>query len=358
MRILIATDAAPPQVNGVVTTYASLADELAGRGIVVDFLAPSAFDTVALPGYPEIRLAVAGRRAVQRHLERLAPDFVHVATEGPIGWAVRAACRAAGRPFTTSYHTKLPEYGAAYAGIPASWGYALARRFHNASHGTMVATRSLAADLAARGFMHLLPWTRGVDTERFRPRGTRLFGDCAPVFLYVGRMAREKNLEAFLDLELPGRKVMVGDGPHLGVLRQRYPEALFTGPKSGDDLARHYASADVFVFPSRSDTFGLVLIEAMACGLPVAAFPVTGPVDLVRPGVTGILDADLRAAALKALTLDRGDVRAHAVTFSWARAADQFLANIEAAHRSAAHPAGINPTAHDISARSSACPEL
>ena len=358
MRILIATDAAPPQVNGVVTTYARLAAELEQRDVAVEFLSPQAFSTVALPGYPEIHLALAGRRAVGRHLAKIAPDYVHVATEGPIGWATRAVCLAEGRSFTTSYHTKLPEYAATYAGLPESCGYALARRFHNASHGTMVATRSLAADLSARGFEHLLPWTRGVDTERFRPRDERILGSQGPIFLYVGRIAREKNLEAFLDLDLPGRKVLVGDGPHLAALRQRYHDAIFTGPKSGDELARHFASADVFVFPSRSDTFGLVLLEAMASGLPVAAFPVTGPIDLVRHGVTGILDPDLGAAARRALTLNRAAARAHALTFSWARAADQFLANLEAAHLTASQVSDLTPSPRQPSHRLGACPEL
>lgn len=358
MRILIATDAAPPQVNGVVTTYTRLSAELRRRGIAVDFLAPDAFRTVALPGYREIRLALAGRSAVRRHLDRSAPDFVHIATEGPIGWAARAVCLASRRAFTTSYHTKLPEYGSSYLGIPSSCGYAIARRFHNASQGTMVATRSLSTDLAARGFMRLLPWSRGVDTAHFRPRDDRIWGADRPVFIYVGRIAREKNLEAFLDLELPGRKVLVGDGPHLAALRQRYPDAIFTGPKSGDELVRHYASADVFVFPSRSDTFGLVLLEAMACGLPVAAYPVTGPIDVVRHGVTGILDPDLGSAAHRALSLDREVTRAHALTFSWAHAADQFLANVETARRSVARPAGGARAAHDIGARPSAYTEL
>jgi glycosyltransferase involved in cell wall biosynthesis len=331
MRLLIATDAAAPQVNGVVRTYERLACELRRRNIDVRFLTPADYPTLALPLYREIRLALPFRRITRAAMARLQPDVIHIATEGPIGWMVRAECLAHGRPFTTSYHTRLPEYAAAYLGVPLRAGYALARLFHSASSGTMVATPSLAAELDRRGFRALLPWSRGVDVELFKPRSTRIFGSEAPIFLYVGRVSREKNIEAFLDLDLPGRKIVVGDGPHLATLHRRYPAATFTGAKTGEELARHYASADVFVFPSRSDTFGLVLIEAMASGLPIAAFPVTGPIDLVREGRTGFLDHDLARAALRALTLDRSEARSHALGFSWARAADQFLANIELA---------------------------
>lgn len=356
MRILIATDAAPPQVNGVVTTYACLAAELRRRQINVDFLTPDMFRTVALPRYPLIRLAMATRSAVSHRISEARPNYVHVATEGPVGWATRAVCLATSRTFTTSYHTRLPEYASAYAGVPVSWGYAAVRRFHNASSGTMVATRSLASELSTRGFKHLLPWTRGVDISAFCPRAERIFGE-GPVFIYVGRIAREKNLEAFLDLDLPGRKVLVGDGPHLPALKKRYPDALFTGAKNGQDLARHYASADAFVFPSRSDTFGLVLLEAMASGLPVAAFPVTGPIDLVQQGVTGMLDNDLGHAARLALSLDRESVRAHAKTFSWSDATDVFLANLETARRTAVR---IDETQHSPQHRPrlDACTEL
>lgn len=328
MRLLLASDAAAPQVNGVVRTYERLSLELARLGVSVDALTPAQFSGIALPHYPEIRLAIPNLWRIRAAIAASAVDSIHIATEGPLGWAVRRTCIGLGRRFTTSYHTKLPEYAAAYAGVPESWGYALARTFHNASSGTMVATRSLSHDLEQRGFRHLLPWSRGVDTELFRPRKVRLFGGEAPVFLYVGRIAREKNIEAFLGATLPGRKVLVGGGPCLAALKSKYPDAIFCGPKFGEELALHYASADVFVFPSRSDTFGLVLLEAMASGLPVAAYPVTGPLDLVLPGVTGVLHHDLGAAAVRALALDRAAAREHALGFSWAAAAAQFLANL------------------------------
>jgi glycosyltransferase involved in cell wall biosynthesis len=239
----------------------------------------------------------------------------------------RAYCLRTGIPFTTSFHTRFAEYVSSRSLVPESWIYGLQRRFHNAGAGTMVATQSLAADLSLRGFRKLLPWTRGVDTELFRPRPVRRFGE-EPVFLYVGRVAIEKNIEAFLSLDLPGRKVVVGDGPLLGVLERKYPTVLFTGVAEGEELAACYASADVFVFPSRTDTFGMVVLEAMASGVPVAAFPVTGPRDLVAQGVSGALDEDLRAAAMAALSLDRGAVRAAALAFSWEAAARMFLCNI------------------------------
>lgn len=331
MRILVATDAAPPQVNGVVQTYRRLAQHLRDESVELDFLCPDEFRTCPLPAYPEIRLALPNFKHVRARIDDLAPDFVHVATEGPIGWMTRSVCLSRGRRFTTSYHTKFPEYLSAFLGVPVDWCYGPARHFHNAGSGTMVATRSLANELAQRGFNRLLPWTRGVDTELFRPRDVRLFGRGQPVFLYVGRVSREKNIEGFLDADLPGLKVVVGDGPHLPTLRQKYPNVMFTGAMSGEQLAHHYASADVFVFPSRTDTFGLVLLEAMASGLPVAAYPVTGPIDIVQNGITGCLDEDLGRAALNALDLDRKAARSLACTFSWRRTAKQFLENIHAA---------------------------
>ncbi len=243
---------------------------------------------------------------------------------------VRAFCKRRNIPFTTSFHTRFPEYLSSRFAVPVSWIYAIQRRFHNAGAGIMVATKSLADDLGARGFKRLVPWTRGVDTTHFRPRAVRRFGD-DPVFLYVGRVAIEKNLDAFLKLDLPGRKVVVGDGPLLPALKRRYPAATFMGDRQGEDLAICYSSADVFVFPSRTDTFGMVLLEAMASGLPIAAYPVTGPIDLVTPDVSGVLDEDLREAALAALTIDREGVRNRALDFSWEFAARMFLANVKAA---------------------------
>ena len=264
-----------------------------------------------------------------RRLGEEKPDAIHIATEGPVGWMVRRWCRNRRIPFTTSFHTRFPEYLNQRFGVPAAWIYAAQRRFHNAGAGMMVASPALASELEARGFERLLPWARGVDTELFRPRPVRLFGDANPVFLYVGRVAVEKNLEAFLALDLPGRKVVVGAGPLLDRLKARHPDVEFTGKKTGEDLAQCYASADVFVFPSLTDTFGIVLLEAMPAGLPVAAFPVIGPLDNVVQGVTGILDTDLRNACLLALDLDRARVRQHAETFSWESAARLFISNIE-----------------------------
>ncbi len=331
MRVLIATDAWHPQVNGVVRTYERLAQEAEKLGFKLVFLAPSNFFTLPCPTYPEIRLSLASPRAIARHIEEARPDFIHIATEGPIGLMARSYCRKMRRPFTTSYHTRFPEYVAARLPVPERWCYALQRRFHNGAAGTFVATRSLESDLAARGFERLMLWSRGVDTDLFRPRKVRLFGE-KPIFLYVGRIAVEKNIKAFLDLTLSGRKVLVGSGPQAAQLARLYPDALFTGPKQGEDLALAYASADVFVFPSRTDTFGLVLLEALASGVPVAAYPVSGPNDVITDPAAGVLNADLKQAALAALALDRSAARAHALRFSWENSARQFIDNMLAAH--------------------------
>jgi glycosyltransferase involved in cell wall biosynthesis len=261
----------------------------------------------------------------------MRPDFIHIATEGPIGLMTRRYCRKRRWPFTTSYHTRFPEYVSARLPVPESWCYGLQRRFHGGSAGTFVATPSLAADLEARGFQRLMLWSRGVDTELFRPRNVRAFGD-GPVFLYVGRIAIEKNIKAFLDLDLPGRKVLVGSGPQSEELKRLYPDALFAGHREGEALAEAYASADVFVFPSLTDTFGLVLLEALASGVPVAAFPAPGPIDVITDKRAGVLGADLREAALAALKLDRGAARAHALRYSWENSARQFIENVLAAH--------------------------
>ncbi len=332
MRVLIATDAASPQVNGVVRTYERMAAEAAALRVDVEFIGPNHFPTTSMPLYPEIELALPSARKLSKFIENSGADYIHIATEGPIGWMTRSACRRQRRAFTTSYHTRFPEYVFELAGIPPSAVYPLLRHFHNASAGTMVATPSLASELARHGFRHLMPWMRGVDADLFSPRDVRLFGSARPVFLYVGRVSKEKNLEAFLDCRLDGTKVVVGDGPHLPYLRSRYSDVLFTGRKSRSDLADCYASADVFVFPSRTDTFGLVLLEAMACGLPVAAYPVTGPIDNVVPGVTGMLDPDLERAARSALQLDRRQVRSHAQQFTWRRTAEMFFNNIVVAN--------------------------
>lgn len=344
MRILIATDAWRPQVNGVVRTLTRLEVELRRRGVEIAMLTPQLFPQVPCPGYPGLALAIPDGMTIDRFVTSAAPDFIHVATEGPIGWAVRRHCLRHGRRFTTSYHTKFPEYANRIMGLPESWIYALERRFHDRSAGIMVATASLETELRRHGFERLLRWSRGVDCELFKPDPLRRRND-RPVFLSVGRISREKNLEAFLDADLPGDKIVVGDGPHLGLLRRRYPQVTFTGHKEGADLVALYAAADVFVFPSRTDTFGLVLLEALACGLPVAAYRVTGPADIIESGVSGILSDDLETAAIQALHLDRNAARARAQQFTWAESARQFLDNILLANAVSAASAHALPTA-------------
>lgn len=328
MRILIATDAWRPQVNGVVRTYERLSVELERAGHELVFIEPRQFATVPCPTYHEVRLAIPGTGALYQRIEAFKPEAIHIATEGPIGWMVRRYCLSRRRPFTTSFHTRFPEYIQQRFAVPTSWTYALQRIFHNAGAGMMVASGSLARELEDRGCRNVLGWTRGVDTELFRPRDVRKFGR-DPVFLYVGRIAVEKNIAAFLSLALPGRKVVVGDGPMLAKLQQQFPGVTFAGAQSGVALAESYASADVLVFPSFTDTFGMVMLEGMASGLPIAALPVTGPIDIVKPGVSGYLSNDLAEAAIAAFALDRAAVRAAAMQYSWQSATQMFLRNVE-----------------------------
>lgn len=338
MRLLIATDAWHPQVNGVVRSLEHM--EAAGRAFGYDpvFLTPRDFRSVPLPFYPEIRLAHATRSKVAERWAGLAPTHVHIATEGTVGYATRRFCLDERRPFTTSYHTRFPEYLAARAPVPESWSYAWLRRFHGAASGTMVSTPSLERELTARGFSNLMRWTRGVDTDLFRPRrdGEALpeaLRDLPrPIFLFVGRLAVEKNVAAFLALDLPGTKLLVGDGPDRQRLEASAPAARFLGTRTGAELAALYAASDVFVFPSLTDTFGIVLLEALACGTPVAAYPVTGPLDVIGGTDAGILDRDLRAAALAALAVPRARCRAQALRYTWAESARQFYGNIALAH--------------------------
>jgi glycosyltransferase involved in cell wall biosynthesis len=339
MRILIATDAWRPQVNGVVRSLESIADAAGSLGATIEFLTPKDFNCFPMPTYREISLALATPRAVRRRLAE-GYDHVHIATEGPIGLATRAVCLADRRVFTTSFHTRFPEYIHARTGLPVSLSYAALRRFHNAGAGVMVATPSLARELDERGFRRLLRWSRGVDHSVFTPTARIDLDLPRPIFLYAGRLAVEKNLEAFLALDLPGTKVVAGDGPARAALEARFPQARFLGVKTPAELAALYASADVFVFPSRTDTFGVVLLEALACGLPVAAYPVTGPLDVVGGSGAGALDEDLRAAALAALDISREAAYAHAQTFTWDACARQFLDNIAYA-RGAASLGGV-----------------
>ena len=327
MKICIATDAWHPQINGVVTTLTQTSETLRSWGHDVKVLSPDQFKTIPCPTYPEIRLSMVTASFIGKLLTHFSPDAVHIATEGPIGWITRRCCRKLGLKFTTSYHTRFPEYVRMRAPVPMAISYALIRGFHRAAERTMAAP-TIINELASRDFPHLVPWSRGVDTALFRPREESTPLNREPHFVYVGRVAPEKNLPAFLDLQLPGKKWVIGDGPCLELFRCQYPNVRFFGAKKGEDLAQHLGKADVFVFPSLTDTFGIVLLEANASGVPVAAFPVTGPKYLVREGVNGCLDNDLQAAALRALTVSRETCRHFAMQYSWETCTRQFLGNL------------------------------
>jgi hypothetical protein len=325
MKILIVTDAWAPQVNGVVRTVRATRDELQRLGHDVEVLEPGWFRSVPCPTYPEIRLALASRATIERAIDAFGPEALHIATEGPLGWQVRAIARERGWPFSTAYHTRFPEYLRARLRLPLSWSWRVMRRFHSPAQATLVATKTLGDELAGRGFAHVAPWSRGVDRTLFRPDGGRIARRVSPVFLHVGRLAVEKNVDAFLKLDLPGEKWVVGDGPEAARLRAAYPDVRWFGTLHGLNLARVYRSADVTVFTSETDTFGLVMLESMACGTPVAAFPVPGPLDVVGDSLGGALDADLKTACLRALALKREDALARAEAFTWEAATQQFL---------------------------------
>lgn len=329
MRIALVSDAWAPQVNGVVRTLTSVIRELGARGHQVTPITPDLFRTLPCPTYPEIRLALRPKRRLAGLIEDATPDAIHITTEGPLGFAARAHCLRRGWGFTTAFHTRFPEYVAARFAVPAAWSYALMRRFHAPSKGVMVATDSVRRDLAGRGFCNLRRWSRGVDAALYDPaRRGDFMGLPRPVFLAVGRVAVEKNIAAFLALDLPGSKAVIGDGPMLEMLKRKHPEVHFLGKRVGIELATLYASADVFVFSSRTDTFGLVLLEALASGVPVAAYPVPGPLDVIGDSGTGVLDEDLRRAALAALDIPRERCREHALRYTWAASADQFVENL------------------------------
>ena len=325
MRILIATDAWDPQVNGVVRTLKSLARAAQKLDVAISFLTPDGFRSMPLPTYPGLRCALPNHREIVSRIESAAPDAIHIATEGPIGHYVRRYCIKRGRRFTTSYTTRFPEYISARLPIPEALSYAVLRRFHAAATVTMVSTPSLMWDLSARGFNNLGMWTRGVDTELFRPDRAVALDLPRPIFVTVGRVAVEKNLESFLSLDLPGTKVVIGRGPEEADLRRRFPDAKFLGPLADEALAGHLAAADVFVFPSRTDTFGVVQLEALASGVPVAAFPVTGPRDVIAGQPIGVLHDDLKVACLAALSISREACRAFALQQSWDVSARQFI---------------------------------
>src|ERR1700761_3104315 len=327
MRILIATDAWHPQVNGVVRTLAMTADSAKALGVDIAFLTPQSFRTVAMPSYPDLRLALPHPAKIGRRTTEAGPDSIHIATEGPIGLAVRRYCRKHKLAFTTSFHTRFPEYISARLPVRESWIWAALRRFHGASEAVMAATPALASELRARGFRNVVLWPRGVDPSQFHPRVADL-GLPRPVFLCVGRVAVEKNLEAFLDLDLPGTKVIVGDGPARVALMRKYPQAVFLGARQGEALAQAYAAADVFVFPSKTDTYGLVLLEALASGVPVAAFPVAGPRDVIGSAAVGVLSEDLRLACLAALKLSPQACRQFAASQGWEASTRAFVNNI------------------------------
>lgn len=330
LKVMIVTDAWAPQVNGVVRTLEVLGRELQALGHEVRYVTPQGRFTVPLPTYTEIRLAVFALRTLENEIREFAPDAIHIATEGTLGIGARNVCLRYQIPFTTSFHTRFPEYVTArFPFIREEAVYRFLRWFHGPATAMMVATTALKQELEERGFTNLKIWSRGVDTTLFRPIPEKKLPYPGPIWLYVGRIAVEKNIESFLKLDLPGTKVLVGDGPARASLARTYPEAKFVGPRSGEALVEAYASSDVFVFPSKTDTFGLVMLEALACGTPVAAYPVQGPNDVIGPDTkAGVLDEDLETACRKALTLSRQDARDFALSRSWRRCTEQFLSNL------------------------------
>ncbi len=325
MRILIATDAWFPQTNGVVRTFSSTINVLEKMGHQVEVIHPDQFRTFPMPTYPEIRLAITDKKKIEKVFDEFKPEAVHIVAEGTIGLAVRNICLQRKLKFTTSYTTKYPEYVYARFYLPVDITYSLIRWFHAPSDAVMVATDSMIKELEEKNFKNLSKWTRGVDVELFNPDYQNIFDYPRPVMLYAGRLAVEKNIEAFLDVKTEGTKVIMGSGPDEDYLKRKYPDAVFVGKKTGEELAAHYASADVFVFPSLTDTFGLVMLEALASGVPVAAFPVTGPVDVIADSKTGILNNDLEYAIKEALKIPKDKCREYALNYSWEKVAKIFL---------------------------------
>jgi glycosyltransferase involved in cell wall biosynthesis len=333
MKIALITDAWAPQVNGVVTTLVELHLGLLQRGHEVAVIEPSSFRRFACPGYREIELAWRPGKQVAQRLDEAQPDAVHIATEGPLGAAARAHCLHRGWAFTSAFHTRFPDILAKALHLPVRWGYAWFKRFHAPSSGVMVPTEGMRGILQSHGFSNLLTWSHGVDLRLFQPVPGADLGLPRPVFLFVGRVSYEKNLEAFLKLDLPGSKVVYGVGPVLDRLSQQFPEVHWQGLVTRNELVHIYSAADAFVFPSRSETFGLVMLEAMACGTPVAAYPVPGPLDVLGDSNGGVMREDLREAALAALTIPREQARARAMQFDWAPVCDQFVSHLVPARR-------------------------
>ena len=328
MRIALISDAWHPQINGLVTTLTNTLEALEKFGHTVELIAPERFRTWPCPGYPHIRLAFGCGPRLRPIIKAFKPEAIHLLTEGPVGFAARRYCRQYGFDYTTCFHSHSPEYLKLRIGMPLSWSYAYLRWFHNTSRHIMVATESLEEELASKGFHRLVRWSRGVDTELFRPRQKGFLQDQRPIFMFTGRVAIEKNIEAFLKLDLPGAKYVVGDGPQREELEMKYPRVRFVGYRKGEQLARYMAAADVLVFPSLTDTFGLVILEALACGVPVAAYPVQGPKDVIKDERVGVLDDDLRQAALSALSLNPRDCRRYALHYAWEQCARQFVGNL------------------------------
>jgi hypothetical protein len=325
---MIVTDAWSPQINGVVTTLGQIGEGLRKMGHEVCFVTPQLFKSIPCPTYPEIKLSLFPAAGVRKLIGNFAPDAIHIATEGPLGIAARRYCLDHNFPFTTSFHTRFAEYVHARIRVPVDWTYSWLRRFHAPSRAVMVPTPAVRRELQARGFTNTVHWTRGVDTKTFCPGERNALGNVRPIFLYVGRVAVEKNIEAFLDLDLPGDKWVVGEGPMREKLERKYGNARFEGVKTPAELATYYRAADVFVFPSVTDTFGLVMLESLACGTPVAAFPVHGPIDVIGDSGAGALDEDLGQACIRALAIDRNYARAYAERFAWSTSITQFEQNL------------------------------
>lgn len=349
MKFVLVTDAWAPQVNGVVRTWQHVTQEMANLGHDPHVIHPSQFKTIGAPRYPEIRLAILPGKKLRKQLNDLNPDAIHIATEGPLGMAARKWCTKNNIPYTTSYHTQFPHYLRQYFGIPKSLSYKFIRYFHGKAKHTLVPTRQVGKELEHNGLNNIVVWSRGVDTNLFKPDypvPEALKNLDKPIFIYAGRIAIEKNIEAFLELDLPGAKVVIGDGPPRASLEKKYPDAIFVGYKFGEELAAHYAAGDVFVFPSRTDTFGVVMLEANACGLPIAAYPVTGPIDVVQQGQTGYVYKDLKQAALDALELDKKPCIAFANRNSWARCAQTVIDHLamRREHNTPATPTKVENT--------------